>query len=419
MRVLFAIFPATAHLYPVVPLAWALHNQGHEVRVAVHPSMNDAVARTGLTALPFGDNETVRHVVGFNSDPDKLKSLTTDLSLRCVPDEPWHDAWLGTIATFTIYASVLDELVDVCREWGPDLVVWDPLCVPAAIAAEATGAAHARFLWGQDNVGWMWERYAERDPEQTPVAVDGSVHWLLGEHLARHGVELSPSLFVGQWTIEPRPDRWAVPTTLDRLPLRSVPHNGGGHVPDWVRAPRERPRVVLSLGIGGRGRELFAESGLTHTGLVRRLSELDIELVVTLAHKDFDGPLPGNVRVVDYVPLNQVLPDCAAIIHHGGDGTALAAGTFGVPQLVVPVPFWAEDNVADHIADQGAGLVVRPAELTGDAPDDVLADALSQLLTEERFAKSAAEFREELRGQPSPAELVPLLEERVARHRRR
>ncbi|MET9519979.1 hypothetical protein [Streptomyces sp. NPDC002994] len=41
MRVLFAVFPATAHLHPITPLAWALQNAGHQVRV-VSPDVHRA-----------------------------------------------------------------------------------------------------------------------------------------------------------------------------------------------------------------------------------------------------------------------------------------------------------------------------------------------------------------------------------------
>ncbi|OZM74155.1 hypothetical protein CFN78_07850 [Amycolatopsis antarctica] len=417
MRVLFSIFPNRAHLYPVVPLAWALQNQGHEVRIAAHPEMNDTIARTGLTALPFGDTEEMRWASQLNTDPDKVRELTeliNSLSLRCVPGEPWHDQWLGVIATLSASVPALDGLIECCRQWEPDLVLWDPLFASAPVAARVCGAAHARLLWGQDNIGWMWERFVERDPRTTPEAVAGTVDWLFAPMLEGRGLEFEPELMTGQWTVDPRPDRWRAPTSFDRLPMRWVPFNGGGHVEDWVRQPPSRPRVLLSLGVGGRGRQLSERSGRSWNEIVGRLSELDIELVVTMAADDVAGEPPANVRVVEYVPLTQVLPSCSAVIHHGGDGTALAAGVHGVPQVVAPVPLWCEERVAEHIADQGAGLVVPPDSATGDA----LADAVSRVLGEPRFAAGAGAFQKEIECQPAPHEVVPALEQRVTRYRR-
>ena len=34
------------------------------------------------------------------------------------------------------------------------------------------------------------------------------------------------------------------------------------------------------------------------------------------------GTLPPQVRVAGWIPLNALLPSCAAIIHHGGAGPA-------------------------------------------------------------------------------------------------
>ncbi|MDT0444588.1 hypothetical protein [Streptomyces johnsoniae] len=60
MRVMIATFPSTSHLYPVIPLAWALQSAGHEVCVVGHPGMgSDDMAATvtgaGLIAVPVGD----------------------------------------------------------------------------------------------------------------------------------------------------------------------------------------------------------------------------------------------------------------------------------------------------------------------------------------------------------------------------
>ena len=59
MRVLFTVFSATAHVHPIVPLAWALRSAGHEVLVAVPATATDpgvlaSITAAGLTAVPVG-----------------------------------------------------------------------------------------------------------------------------------------------------------------------------------------------------------------------------------------------------------------------------------------------------------------------------------------------------------------------------
>ncbi|MFH8589397.1 glycosyltransferase [Streptomyces celluloflavus] len=48
------------------------------------------------------------------------------------------------------------------------------------------------------------------------------------------------------------------------------------------------------------------------------------------------GKVPENVRVVDFIPLDALLPSCSATVHRGGFGTAQNALVHGAPQVVVP-----------------------------------------------------------------------------------
>ncbi|MDY7086198.1 MAG: DUF1205 domain-containing protein [Actinomycetota bacterium] len=410
---MFTIFPGVPHLHPVVPLAWALVNEGHEVRVAVHPRMGDSVTRTGLSALPFGDSDPMRKVAEFATSLEQMESLESGSALRCEPGEPWHDPWFAVLGIMSAYLPATGDLIAAAREWQPDLIIWDPVCPPGAVAAKLTGAAHARLLWSQDNVAWLWERFAERDEDSTPPMVNGSLGWLTERLCDPYGLKFEPELLLGQFTIDPRPAAWGVEAKVERVPMRWVPYNGSAPAADWLARKPQRPRVALSLGIGGRGRQVFAESGRSPMAVISDLASLDIELVCTLDRSKLDGDLPDNVRVVDYVPLNQLLPTCSAILHHGGDGTAFAAGAFAVPQLVLPVPFWAEHNVGRHITDIGAGLVVTPAQVAAGQ----LRGQLDRLLTDPAFTEGAARQQAEMRAMPAPHDVVRVLTELTERHR--
>ncbi|MCK2241763.1 MULTISPECIES: nucleotide disphospho-sugar-binding domain-containing protein [unclassified Crossiella] len=413
MRVLFVSFPAAAHVYPMVPLAWSLQAQCHEVRVAVHPSMAHEVGQSGLPAIAFGscDNERMQAMLEFNANLHDLEDLDNDLAIRGEEDEPWHKAWLTLVGALSLHTPDLPELVALCRDWKPDLVLWDPLCIQAAVAAEATGIPHARLLWGQDNVGWLWERYSRREPTGDMI-IEGSLDWMMAPMLEPYGLEFSETQILGQSSIDQRPAGWRIPTGIDYLPMRWAPYNGGAVAQSWVTTPPPRPRVVMTFGTSGRGRLLFHVSGSSFEDTVRTLCELDIELVVTLDKtKPIENP-PENLRIIDYVPLSQILPTCAVIINHAGEGSVMTAGVHEVPQLLCPVPNWGEHNVARGVAATGNGLVLAAEDFT---PEKAKA-ALSRLLTEPEFRAGAARFRRELDTLPFPAELIPLLTERVRAH---
>jgi rhamnosyltransferase subunit B len=55
-------------------------------------------------------------------------------------------------------------------------------------------------------------------------------------------------------------------------------------------------------------------------------------------------PLPAGVCHFPFVPHGRLLPQAAALVHHGGIGTAFQALAAGVPQLIVPVFLDQPDN---------------------------------------------------------------------------
>ncbi|MEU0677003.1 activator-dependent family glycosyltransferase [Streptomyces sp. NPDC006172] len=413
MRILFTAFPATAHVHPLVPLAWALQNAGHEVRVAIHPDTVHLVTEAGLPAVPLGSSETLAGAAKWNDNFEMLSQLSDALFLDTDDAPQWERQWQGLCGMLGSFTPMVDDLVEFCRGWQPDLVVWDPFCVAAGVAARVTGAAHARFLWGQDNIGWLraksLEAGAGRDGAQDPVDA------LMAPMLERYGLEYSEDLLLGQFTIDPMPQALRLPLDVEYAPIRRVSYNGNTVAPAWVHRRPEKPRVLLTLGMGGRGRQLFDAAGVSFPRVVDALAELDIEVVATL-HKamlDTVTSVPDNVRLTEYVPLAQVLPSCSAVIHHGGGGTFAAAAAAAVPQLVVPMPMWGESITARFVADRGAGVVVGTEEFD----TALLSKQITRLLTEPEFRAGARELRAELNQAPGPAEFVPVLERLIARHR--
>ncbi|OII63364.1 hypothetical protein BJP40_24480 [Streptomyces sp. CC53] len=428
MRVLFTIFPASAHLYPAIPLAWALRSAGHEVVVAcpdgvVDRKVVDAITAAGLTALPLGGREELTASLApllAAAGPDR-PTLALD------PDDP--DAWRTARAVLgrMLHAyyppetaeggrrPVLDALVEFAAAWRPDLVLWDPLAPTGAVAARTSGAAHARLLFGSDNVGLIRARTREElaDPA-SGLTEDPWMPWLRPV-LERYGLDFTEETLTGQWTLDLTPPRMrTTPLDLTYVPVRRVPYGGAAALPDWLRARPERPRAVLTLGVS---RRLLAgrHSGFPMREFFASVSGLDLELVATLNSEQLEaaGPLPGNVRALPYLPLDQVLPTSSAIIHHGGGGTFAAAVAFTVPQLVVPLPMWDEAVTARYVARRGAGLVADPAQVDADS----LQKDLLRLIEEPSFRLGARALHDDMLAAPAPADVVPVLERLTAEHR--
>jgi glycosyltransferase (activator-dependent family) len=421
MRVLFTIIPSTSHLYPIIPLAGALQGAGHEVCVASHPDMVETITATGLTAVAVGQKEFLASVVRSS---DGLHRVIADILADGSPDDqsrrPPRQYLLSAFSLYypaeppSGHRPMVDDLVDFARSWQPDLIIWDPLCLPSPIAARACGAAHARLLWGLDDIAWTRARLVEKLSRPGEEQTEDVLAALMKPTLDRFGYEFDEEMLVGQWTIDPMPPRMRLPLDLRSIPVRSVPYNGAAVLPEWLRARPERPRVCLTLGVSMR--KFFAEdSDVSLTTLFEMVAGLDVELVATLNATQLAdaGAVPDNVRLVDYVPLTMLLPTCSAIIHHGGGGTFATAVANKVPQLITPEEGADFEDIANYVVERGAGLAVDPARPSADA----VRKQLLRILTEPSFAEGAAALFEDMLATPSPNDIVPVLEKLTARHR--
>lgn len=424
MRVLITTLALDSHFYNTVPIAWALRTAGHEVRVASQPDLVPAITRAGLTAVAVGQElnlmEQSRRAPesgepGYGSGFNIAETDPAKLTWEYVRDTLAAYAHIAELSTST---EMLTDLTRFARRWQPDLVLWDAMSYVGPAVARATGAAHARLLFGTDHWARMRELFLRLAAEQPEEArVDVLRDWITGR-LAGLGCDpegdgrFDEELVVGQRTIDPLPSFLRVHAGLDRIPVRPVPYNGPSVVPDWVTHERpERPRVVLTLGLTLP--EAHNE-GFPIGELLSAAAEMDVELVATVgaavAESLAGTTLPPNVRLVDFVPLNELLPTCSAIIHHGGMGTLQNALRHGVPQVIVPGWLWDERATALAVEGQGAGLLIEPRELTA----GTLRAAVDRVLDEPAFADSAERLSKELLSAPAPRDIVPELERLAA-----
>jgi Protein of unknown function (DUF1205)/Glycosyltransferase family 28 C-terminal domain len=398
MKILFTPLAGISHYLQVVPLAWACRAAGHEVRVAARPPI-DVIIGSGLPAVPVGGgydfvaglaaahHDTVAEL-GRAPRPEDLRTMPpeTVLRLRDRRLEP-HISAADDMAA---------DLVPFVKEWRPDLMVAVPHVLAAPIAAAAAGVPMVRHLWGPDVSRYSGFPGLGQDPARWPEA--------LRQLYQRHGVEPRADYAVAN--VDPCPDSMQIPDLPDRLPMRYIPYNGTGVVPDWLRRPASRPRVCVSWSTTNS--PVVGPDGFMVPAILNALSSLDVEIVATLPRQDRDllASVPDGVRLVNDLPLHLVLESCAAFVHHGGAGTMLTAVHHGVPQIVVP-PVMDQVFNAARLAATGAGLSV-PAETAGTAA--IKSAAVTAIFEGEAMRAAAARLREEMHAQPPPAHLVRDLE---------
>ncbi|MFF5262630.1 activator-dependent family glycosyltransferase [Actinomadura viridis] len=423
MRVLFTTVAEKAHLYAQVPLAWALRAAGHQVRIACPPDLADEITSTGLTALPAGapsgraeKREQYRRWIE-ESDPTRLELLHWHRKLRIGEPHPESLSYDRLHGLLSVWGSVfqniapqelMDDLVLAARSWRPHLVVWDPMMFAGPVAARACGAAHARLLPGFDVVARLWRAHRSALERRPPRLREDPLEEWLAVVARRYGGGFDEEMVLGQWTLDPMPSSMRLPADVHYVPLRHVPYNGPAVVPRWLRDPPGGPRVCLTAGVSHE--ETGAPGAFSTEALLDAVAEVDAQVVATLeeARPGTARRLPGNVRPAGFVPLNELLPTCAAIVHHGGFGTFQSALAHGVPQLILPDGMIDNELRADAVERSGAGLSLRrPGQLAG---------GLARTLADPSFARAAGRLRDEQLAAPAPRELVPILEGLTADH---
>ncbi|CCH33129.1 activator-dependent family glycosyltransferase [Actinosynnema sp. NPDC047251] len=420
MRVLFTVNPEKTIFLSMVPLAWALRTAGHEVRFASQPRFTDLITQAGLTAVPVGrDSDPWRTLV---LDPDLIDVARAGLPPPWnVAEDPSNADWDDLLFFHRDAVAdthkpqnfpIIADLVAFARHWKPDLVVWEPFTYAGAIAAKASGAAHARVLWGLDVFAAtreIFKHFEARQPAEKRA--DPLAEWL-ASYGRRYGFEYTEDMALGQFTVEQLPISLSIHGDTHYVPMRYVPYGGPAVVPKWLWAEPERPRVALTVGTTAMDR--LAGYGVDFQGIFDAVADLDIELVATIAESEQKKltNVPDNTRVVPFVPLHALAPSCSAVIHHAGFGTLSTFSAHGVPQLALPCHFEGP-LLSQLLVEQGAGLAVHSDVATG----ELVRENLLRLLREDGFRAHAASLRDEVRALPSPNELVPRIEELTAVHR--
>lgn len=363
MKALFVSAGGAGHTMPMLPLAEAMVSAGHHVTFAAgSDSLPDAASRGFATAA---------------AGP----SLADRFDFRKQHGPPGHGgptfAMDQMFTRFHAYQMVPD-LLDVVDSYKPQLLIHDA----AEFASPIVGSLRS-IPWFQHAYGLL--RFQDL---QEVAAKAMSDLWV------EHG--LQPLPLAGMYEhgyIDICPPSLQLPHAKEltkRIPL-GVPTPTG-------KIDNEASTVLVSFGT------IFnAKPGLLGS-MARAAAETGRDVLLTTGPRveaSTLGDLPANISVTDFVPLEDVLGNCAAVLTHGGSGTTLRSLAWGVPLVIVPLGADQFAN-ADQVQAAGAGLQCS------EDPGDVLA-ALNRVLSEESFALRARRIAEEIASTPTTDEVAAKL----------
>ncbi len=263
------------------------------------------------------------------------------------------------------------ELIALGKAFRPHLIVSEMFMAAAGTAAEVLDvpfvvagwpAARSKLTQRSRFVGALaQERVAVLLSDFGAVGVN----WQLDSPAAL----LSPSLHLTYWS-----PRWFAGRAL--LPQTRMVGGSAQAAPasDWCRQlSRERPWIFITLGTSFNkdiNFFLMAAQAVVQVGGLPILAVGSGEVAAALR-----GRMPQPSVVVSHVTFAELLPYCAAAIHHGGAGTTHALVTYGVPQIVVPKA-GDQGRQAEGVVRSGVGYCILPKQLT----ISLLATALKTIL---------------------------------------
>lgn len=213
-----------------------------------------------------------------------------------------------------------------------------------------------------------------------------------------HSPQLTLGLFPS-WFCDPQPD-WPAAAQLTGFPLfdEDGQHPANPDLDAFLE--NGDPPVVFTPGSAHRhATRFFAAAVDAVTRLERRA------VLLTRHAEQLPDGLPDHVRHESYVPLGRLLPRCAAIVHHGGVGTAAQGFAAGIPQIAMPMGFDQPDN-ATRLYRLGVGRWIVPRHFTGAR----VAAALRHLLGNETVASACRRWQDRIAADDPVARTCDLLE---------
>lgn len=358
MRIAFASLPAYGHVFPMVPLARAFADAGHEVSFAASQQFAARLPVPVLQSVPVG--------LTLHDVEEEAKAEITD------HDDPfaWPKAMFAIVSPRLVMPRLLEAWVGDAR---PDLVVHEASNVGAARAAAQLGVPAVAF-------------HIALAPAESYLA------------MLRSAGDYPVSALV-----DPTPASWRAgePLTVPRIAARSVAWSDPtATVSDWLAGDRSGPTAYLTLGTVAFGavealrRSVQETAQLCSRVLVAAGPDADVSLL---------GDLPGHVRVERYVDQARAVADADVTVHHGGTGTLLACLAAGVPQVVTPQGADQFMN-AGRLDELGIG-----ASVPNDAPAGAVGAAVERCLAQDTLRAKVAAMREEVGAMPSPEQVVDVL----------
>ena len=412
VKVLLVPVGSAGDMHPFIGLGLALRGRGHDVTVVAHAHFEPLLRQVGLACVPVGqaeDYETATQNPDLWHPRKGLRSVVNlvlamvESHYRIIRDSYVKGETVVAAAGVAFGARCAREKLGVplatihlqptCL-WSAHQAPRFPLLpMPDWLPPPAKRLMYRAIDWAADRTCAAQINAFRADLELPPVSCIFH-HWW---HSPQRVIGLFPD-----WFAAPQPD-WPPQTVLtgfnryDRSDVVDLPA-------DLARfLDAGDPPLVFTPGSANRhGRRFFDAAAEACRRLDRR------GVFLTPFAEQVPDPLPTNLRHFDYVPLGQLLPRAAALIHHGGIGTLAQGLAAGLPQLLMPMSHDQPDN-AQRLQRLGVGDSLSRRAFRGPA----VARRLARLLDSPAVHAACRATAQKMRDRSSIADTCTAIEQLV------
>lgn len=364
LRYIVVTVGTAGDVYPFLSLALGLKKRGHQVSFVTNTVLAPMAEALGLQAFGTG---TAQEYHDMLDDPDlwhprkSLGVLQRGFVAGCREADDMPEYGPGASPCMVIAHPMAFGIVAAFRQQWPAMRVVVAHLAPSSLRSCDNPMQFGPFAipaWFPETWrNWLWRQFDQPvDEAMLPALNTLRERWgqpavpHLFEHIyqdADHTLCLFPTWFC--------PPLAGWPTRLNMGDFqRFDPKPQAALAAELVQFLRSGAApVVFTPGSAHRHAQVYFRRALQ---AVQRLGLRAIFLTSHVDHVPAD--LPASVLWQAYVPLKTLLPQVAALVHHGGIGTTAEALAAGTPQLVLPLAFDQFDN-AQRVRRLGVGDFVQ------------------------------------------------------------
>jgi len=405
MRVLLAPHGSRGDVQPMLALAHALRDRGHEAVFSAPANFTAWLLAHGFAAEPNGiDVEML-----LQEGAENLQSLRWQLRhLAAMVDTLFAALAPASAGADMIVSSGIQLAAPSIAEWRDVPCAYASFCPCALPSAEWPPPPVNRHNLPR----WLNRLLWTLGGPATSLALRGPIN------RGRTALGLRPvddvlSHIAGDLTIVAA-DRDLAPLP-DDAPDRAVAtdawilHDDNVELDPRVDSFLHTDPAPVYVGFGSMVAPRVAELAAAAIEAVRAVGRPAIVAGGWAGLERYIAP-GGDVLAADTLPHGRVLPRVAAAIHHGGAGTTTAVARAGVPQVLLPHIldqfFWAR-----RVAELGLGPRAIPVDLV---TADQLADRVETAVADPAIRARAAGMAPAIRARNGTAAAVAHLERLAA-----